>query len=76
MLCAWCLVLRGSYLLYAGRQPETQDLPNAYHASLNGRSQQLCRVGHAHLFHHVRPVCFNRFDADLEPLAHFFIFEA
>lgn len=51
-------------------------LPNAYHASLNGRSQQLCRVGHAHLSHHVRPVGFNRFDADLEPLAHFFISEA
>jgi hypothetical protein len=58
-------------VILSTRLGKPKHLPNADHASLNGRSQQLCRVGHAHLF----PVCFDRFDADLEPLAHFIIFE-
>ena len=48
---------------------------NANHSAGDRGLEELCRIRHSHLFHHVCPVGLDRFDADIQTLADFLIFE-
>lgn len=55
---------------------ETAGLSQLEHFSLNGGLEQLGRVRHPDLLHHVGSVCFDGLHADFEPLGDFLILEA
>jgi hypothetical protein len=57
-----------------GRRPDY--LSNTDYISLDSRLEELRRIGHPHLFHHIGTVSFNGLDADFEPLTDLLILKS